>query len=167
SIVPYRSFKTRDGDVLLGAGNDRLFGILCDKLEKPEWKTDKRFNTNTVRVANRVTLEAMIEAETRAKTTEEWLAVFNESGMPYAAVNDIQATMNHEHVLARDMVKEIEHLTCGPMKMVNTPVKYSDSEPSIRTAPPTLGQHSEEILAGILGLGKEEIRGLREKGVVS
>ncbi|KAL8704831.1 MAG: hypothetical protein Q9201_002026 [Fulgogasparrea decipioides] len=167
SIVPYRSFKTRDGDVLLGGGNDRLFGILCDKLKKPEWKTDKRFNTNAVRVANRVTLEAMIEAETRTKTTEEWLAVLNESGMPYAAVNDIQATMSHEHVLARDMVKEIEHPTCGPMKMVNTPVKYSDSEPSIRMAPPTLGQHSEEILGSILGMGKEEIVRLREKGVVS
>ncbi|KAI4121111.1 MAG: hypothetical protein LQ338_006559 [Usnochroma carphineum] len=162
SIVPYRSFKTRDGDILLGGGNDRLFGVLCDKLEKPEWKSDERFSMNSVRVANRVTLEAMIEAETRTRTTEEWLQLLNESGMPYAAVNDIQATLNHEHVLARDMVKEVEHPTCGPMKLVNTPVKYSHSEPSIRTAPPTLGQHTDEILSGILGMSDADISGLRE-----
>ena len=97
SIVPYRSFKTRDGDVLLGGGNDRLFGILCDKVGKPEWKTDERFTTNSARVANRVALEALIEAETRSKTTAEWLEILDESGMPYAAVNDIQGTLNHEH----------------------------------------------------------------------
>lgn len=97
SIVPYRSFKTQNGDILLGGGNDRLFGILCSKLQKPEWATDSRFNTNSVRVANRVTLEALIEAETRTRTTEEWLQLLDGSGMPYAAVNDIQATMNHEH----------------------------------------------------------------------
>ncbi|KAL9020862.1 MAG: hypothetical protein Q9185_001933 [Variospora sp. 1 TL-2023] len=167
SIVPYRSFKTRDGDVLLGGGNDRLFGILCDKLGKPEWKTDERFNTNSVRVANRITLEALIEAETRSKTTEEWLRLLDESGMPYAAVNDIQATLSHEHVLARDMVTEVEHSTCGPMKLINTPVKYSHSEPSIRIAPPTLGQHTEEILTGILGMSDATVMELRASGVVA
>ncbi|KAI4166347.1 MAG: hypothetical protein LQ342_000237 [Letrouitia transgressa] len=97
SIVPYRSFKTQDGDILLGGGNDRLFGILCDRLDKPEWKSDERFATNSTRVENRVALEALIEAETRTKTTKEWLDVLNESGMPYAAVNDIQGTLNHQH----------------------------------------------------------------------
>ncbi|KAL8644321.1 MAG: hypothetical protein Q9210_007311 [Variospora velana] len=159
SIVPYRSFKTRDGDVLLGGGNDRLFGILCDKLGKPEWKTDERFNTNSVRVANRITLEALIEAETRSKTTEEWLRLLDESGMPYAAVNDIQATLSHEH--------EVEHPTCGPMKLINTPVKYSDSEPSIRMAPPTLGQHTDEILTGVLGMSDANVAELRASGVVA
>ncbi|KAL8940945.1 MAG: hypothetical protein Q9211_002039 [Gyalolechia sp. 1 TL-2023] len=167
SIVPYRGFKTQDGDILLGGGNDRLFGILCDKLGKPEWKTDKRFHTNSLRVANRVTLEALIEAETRTKTTAQWLELLDESGMPYAAVNDIQATLNHEHVLARNMVKEIEHPSYGSMRLVNTPVKFSHSEPSIRTAPPTLGQHTNEILSDILGMSNTEINSLKDRGVVS
>ncbi|KAL8668830.1 MAG: hypothetical protein Q9168_006552 [Polycauliona sp. 1 TL-2023] len=167
SIVPYRSFATRDGDILLGGGNDRLFGILCSKLQKSEWATDSRFNTNSVRVANRITLEALIEAETRTRTTGEWLELLDGSGMPYAAVNDIQATMNHEHVLARNMVQEIEHPTCGPMKLINTPVKYSHSEPSIRSAPPTLGQHTDEILGDLLGMSEGEIGRLRGDGVVS
>ncbi|KAL8893830.1 MAG: hypothetical protein Q9192_004884, partial [Flavoplaca navasiana] len=169
SIVPYRSFATLNGDILLGGGNDRLFGILCSKLQKPEWATDPRFNTNSVRVANRITLEGLIEAETRTRTTEEWLQLLDGSGMPYAAVNDIQATMSHGHeiVLARNMVQEIEHPTCGPMKLINTPVKYSHSEPSIRSAPPTLGQHTDEILGNILGMSEGEIGRLKEDGVVS
>ncbi|KAL9613177.1 MAG: hypothetical protein Q9167_002254 [Letrouitia subvulpina] len=167
SIVPYRSFKTRDGDVLLGGGNDRLFGILCDRLGKPEWKSDERFATNSTRVENRVALEALIEAETRTKTTKEWLDVLNESGMPYAAVNDIQGTLNHEHVQAREMVKEIDHPWCGPMKLVNTPVKFSYSEPSIRMPPPVLGQHTDEILKDIVGLSSSDIAILKQEGTVS
>ena len=97
SIVPYSSFKTLDGDILFGGGNDRLFGVLCTKLERPEWATDDRFLTNKKRVENRIAIEGLIESETRTKTTAEWLQIFEGSGMPYAAVNDIQATMNHEH----------------------------------------------------------------------
>lgn len=97
SIVPYKGFKTRDGDVLLGGGNDRLFGVLCEKLGKPEWTSNEKFSTNSVRVKNRVELEALIEAETRGRTTEEWLDILDGSGMPYAAVKDIQGTLNHEH----------------------------------------------------------------------
>jgi succinate--hydroxymethylglutarate CoA-transferase len=97
SIVPYQGFKTADGDILLGGGNDRLFGVLCDKLGKPEWAKDERFFTNSVRVKNREVLLDLIEAETKKKTTKEWLDVLDESGMPYAAVNDIQGTLHHEH----------------------------------------------------------------------
>ena len=97
SIVPYQAFKTADGDILVGGGNDRLFGVLCESLGKPEWKTDARFVTNSLRVQNRGELEASIEEETKSKTTREWLDILEGSGMPYAAVNDIQGTMNHEH----------------------------------------------------------------------
>lgn len=99
SIVPYRSYKTLDGDILFGGGNDRLFGVLSDRLGHPEWKTDDRFVKNSNRVENRVELDRMIEEITRTKTTQEWLELFEGSGMPYAAVNDIQGTLNHEHGL--------------------------------------------------------------------
>jgi len=95
--VPYRSFKTSDGDILLGGGNDRLYGIICDRLGRPEWKTDPNYVTNNLRVKNRGELERMIEDITQTKSTKEWLDVFNESSIPYAAVNDIQDTLNHEH----------------------------------------------------------------------
>jgi succinate--hydroxymethylglutarate CoA-transferase len=166
SIVPYRAYKTKDGDILFGCGNDRLFGIICERLGHPEWKTSPKFAINTSRVANRVELDNLIETITLTKTTQEWLDIFEGSGLPYSAVNDIQGTLNHEHVLARDMVKEMEHEWCGPIKMVNTPVKYSESKPSIRSVPPMLGQHTDEILREILGLNESEIEKLKAEGAV-
>ena len=185
SIVPYQGFKTEDGDILLGGGNDRLFGVLCEKLGKPEWTKDGRFASNSARVQHRAILEILIEAETKKKTTAEWLQLLDGSGMPYAAVNDIQGTLKHEHgkrwligsqataadvrliVLARDMVKEVEHPTCGNMKLVNTPVKYSYSEPSIRTPPPLLGQHTDELLRDLLRMDEGEIDDLKQQGIVA
>ncbi|KAF1837337.1 caib/baif family protein-like protein [Decorospora gaudefroyi] len=167
SIVPYKAFKTADGDILLGGGNDRLYGVLCNKLEKPEWVLDERFKTNALRVQNRDVLEDLIEHETRKKSTQELLDLLEGSGMPYAAINDVQDTLNHEHVLARDMVKEVDHPSCGPMKLVNTPVKWSESTPGIRLPPPTLGQHTDEILGETLGMSKEEVEGLRDEGVIA
>ncbi|KAJ9138482.1 CAIB/BAIF family enzyme [Pleurostoma richardsiae] len=166
SIVPYKAFKTKDGDVLFGGGNDRLFGILCDGLGRPEWKDDPKFRVNSQRVANRDELEAEIEKISTQKTTQEWLDVFEGKGMPYAAVNDVQGTLNHEHTLARNMVIEVEHGECGPIKLLNTPVKYSETQPRARTPPPTLGQHTDEVLREQLELDDNQIKDLRERGVI-
>ena len=170
---------------MLGGGNDRLYGVLCNRIGKPEWAKDERFVTNAVRVKNRDVLENLIETETIKKSTQEWLEILDGCGMPYAAINDIQRTLNHEHgmltipfiivsynidlitVLARDMVKEVHHPTCGPMKLVNTPVKYSVSKPGIRTPPPTLGQHTDEVLKDLLSMSEDDIASLRGEGVVA
>jgi succinate--hydroxymethylglutarate CoA-transferase len=95
--VPYRAYKSKDTNIAVGGCNDKLYGILCDKIGKPDWKTDARFVTNALRVKNRDTLDRIIEDELKTKTTQEWLEIFEGSGMPYAAVNDIQQTLNHEH----------------------------------------------------------------------
>ena len=164
--MPYKSFKTKDGDILFGGGNDRLFGILCDGLGRPEWKTDPKYSNNASRVANREELEAQIEAVSVGRTTQEWLEVFEGRGMPYAAVNDVQATLNHSHTRARDMVVEVEHGACGPLRLINTPIKFSESRPGVRSAPPTLGQHTDELLADVLGYDGARIAALKDAGAV-
>ncbi|KAF5002060.1 hypothetical protein FDECE_10739 [Fusarium decemcellulare] len=166
SVVPYSAFQTSDGNILFGGGNDRLFTILCKGLGKSEWATDERFSTNSARVANRRILEGWIEGVTKTKTTQEWLDIFDGTGLPYARVNDLLDTVNHPHVRARDMIVEMDHPACGPMDFINTPVKYSRSKPSIRTAPPVLGQHSDEVLRDVLGLDDATIETLRADGVV-
>lgn len=167
SIVPYKGFQTSDGDIMLGGGNDRLFGVLADKLGHPEWTTDPRFVTNAARVAHRDILESMIEAITRTQTTQHWLDVLEGSGMPYAAINDVKDTLDHEHVRARGMVTEISHPACGPIKLVSPPVKYSASVTGVRTPPPLLGQHTEEVLTSLLGYDGSKITELRKNGIVA
>lgn len=143
-----------------------MFGILCDGLGRPEWKEDERYKINASRVAYRNELEAEIEKITVTKTTQEWLDIFEGKGMPYAAVNDVLTTLTHEHTQARNMVVEVEHGDCGPIKLVNTPIKYSHSKPRVRTPPPTLGQNTNEILREHLGMDDKQIQALRESGVV-
>lgn len=167
SIVPYKGFQTADGDIMIGGGNDRLFGILCDKLGRPEWKTDPRFVTNDVRVENRDVLEPLIEEMTRTKTTQQWLDVFEGSGMPYAAINDVKDTLDHDHTKARGMVTEIQHPACGDIKLVSHPVKYSGSVTGVRSPPPTLGEHTDQVLTEVLGLDGKEVEELKGKGVVA
>ncbi|KAF2199960.1 CoA-transferase family III [Delitschia confertaspora ATCC 74209] len=166
SVVPYRAYSTADTNIAVGGCNDKLYGILCDKLSKPEWKTDPRFITNALRVQHRNTLDQLIEDQLKTKTTQQWLEIFEGSGMPYAAVNDIQGTLNHEHVLARNMIDVVEHPVCGKIKLVNHPVKYSRAEPRIRTPPPLLGEHTEEVLREVVGLKDGEIRELGKGGIV-
>lgn len=97
SIVPYKGFATKDGDILLGGGNDRLFGVLCQRIGKPEWAQDERFKTNGDRVKRRDELEKLIEDITRTKTTQEWIGILEGSGMPYAPINDVKTTLEDEH----------------------------------------------------------------------
>lgn len=80
--------------------------------------------------------------------------------------NDVQGTLNHEHTKARNMVIDVKHADCGPIKLVNTPMKFSESKPGLRSPPPTLGQHTYEVLSEHLGLSSDEISTLKEKGVV-
>ncbi|KAH7134427.1 CoA-transferase family III domain-containing protein [Dactylonectria macrodidyma] len=167
SVVPYRAFRTADGDILIGGANDRLFGVLCNCLDKPQWATDERFSTNALRVTNRNVLEPWIEEITMSKTTQEWLDIFDGTGLPYAKVNDLMDTLNHEHVLARGMVKEIQHPACGPLKVLNSPVKYSGTQPSIRKPPPLLGEHTDEVLDTVLGLSAAQIKKLKDDKVVA
>jgi succinate---hydroxymethylglutarate CoA-transferase len=170
SIVPYRGFRTLDGgDILVGGGNDRLFGLLCEILERPDWRTDSRFTTNDARVVHRSELERLIESVTVTRTTADWLTRFDGSGIPYAAVNDIRDTLDHAHVRARGMVTKVNHPECGPISLLSPPVKYSDSSTStsIRSPPPTLGQHTDEVLTSLVGMTTSEISHLRTNKVIS
>lgn len=172
---------------MIGGANDRLFGILCQCLGKPEWAEDERFATNSSRVENRVALEKDIEDITMSKSTQAWLDIFDGTGLPYAKVNDLMDTLQHTHgqfpphelrtwyhdpsntqtVVERDMVKEIDHASLGKLKVLNSPVKYSRSGPSIRTAPPLLGEHTKDVLQEILGMDDATVDKLIEEGVAS
>lgn len=107
SIVPYEAFPTKDSYLVLGATNDRQFSVLADVLGDPDLSRDDRFLDNDSRVRNRVELKNLLDSHFMSKTTEEWLAVFEGSGMPYGPINSLEAAFNHPQTTARQMVETI------------------------------------------------------------
>ncbi|KAJ1929392.1 hypothetical protein IWQ60_001195 [Tieghemiomyces parasiticus] len=167
SIVPYRAFPTADGSIVVGGGNDRQFRVLCEHLGLPDLLNDPRYRSNRDRVQHRDTLEAAISQRLRTQPTAHWLAVLAESGIPFAPVNNLEQTFKHPQVSAREMVQTVDHPVAGPVRLVGPAVKYSDTPATIRLPPPTLGQHTAEVLCELLALDPKEVERLRGDKVIA
>lgn len=145
--TPYQAYRTADGYVTIGAGNDRLWKRLVeDALGVPEWLEDPRFLTLPDRMANIDVLEAEIEAITVTRTTEEWIAAVDKAGVPVGPVLTYDETWADPQVVARGMVAEVDHPIIGPMKMIAPPTKFSNMEFAVRSPAPWIGQHTAEVL---------------------
>jgi crotonobetainyl-CoA:carnitine CoA-transferase CaiB-like acyl-CoA transferase len=166
SLVPYQAFRARDGYLIIGAGNDRLWKAFCEVIGAPEWADDPRFDTNLKRVERREELVRLIEARLQARSRDQWIAAFAAAGLPTGPINTVDQVFRDPQVLHRDMVQEIEHPTAGRVKLVGIPVKFTATPGEIRLPPPLLGQHTEEVLTGLLGLTASEIAALRTDGVI-
>eukprot|EP00127_Corallochytrium_limacisporum_P002211 Clim_evm105s108 gene=Clim_evmTU105s108 len=166
SVVPYQSFHTKDGRMLIGAGNDRQFRLFCQELGRPELGDDPRFLTNADRVTNRDVLLPIIEEAMQERPTAEWLVRFRKINIPNGPINGIAGTFDHEQVKARGMVQTVDHPTAGSIKVVGVPVKYSKAEANVRTAPPLLGQHTDEVLVQDLGFDDDKMAELRKSGAI-
>ncbi|GAB0098554.1 CoA-transferase family III [Sergentomyia squamirostris] len=166
SIVPYQAFKTTSGYLTIGAGSDAHFKSLCDLLEIPEIAENPKFLTNKLRVRNRKELIDVLEGIFAGKSTAEWMEQLRNAPFPLAPINSIQEVFEDEHVKAIGLVKRVPHPVAGSVRVVGPPVVYSDAENSVRTAPPTLGQHTDIILQEVLGYSEETIKDLREKNII-
>ncbi len=166
SVVPYEVFRAMDDYIALGIGNDAQFRRFCQAISRPEWADDARFTTNPGRVQNRVELIAIMQAEFAKKNADEWVQILRPLGVPIGRINTVDRVLSDPQVLHRQMVVEVEHTTAGKIKVVGVPYKLSETPALVRTAPPTLGQHTDEVLQRLLGYSAEEIAQLRAAGVV-
>jgi crotonobetainyl-CoA:carnitine CoA-transferase CaiB-like acyl-CoA transferase len=166
SIVPYQVFAARDRSFALAAANDRQFATLCDQLGHPEWSGDVRFATNPARVVHRAELIDLLAAVFRARDAADWVGDLRAAGLPCAPINSVDEAFDHEQVRALGIVQNVAHLTAGTVPLVRPPFHLSATPPTIRLAPPTLGQQSEEILGELLGLGQYIIDDLRTERVI-
>lgn len=166
SIVPYEAFPTKDGYFTLGAGSDAQFKHLCALIDLPELANDRKFLTNKDRVKNRKELIDILRKEFICKTNKEWSEKFDNASFPNGPVNDLKRTFEDRHVKAIELVKEVDHLTAGKIRVVGPPVGYSGGGNEIRIPPPALGEHTNEVLREVLSYGKQKIEFLRRNNVV-
>ncbi len=165
-IAPYESFACRDGYINIAAANDNLFARTCEAIGLPECPSDARFRDNGLRVKNREALIAILEEKTKTLPLKELQKKLDDAGVPNGPIWSLDQTLTSEQVYALKMVQEIDHPTCGKIKVTGIPVKLSHTPGSIELAPPTLGQHTEEVLTGVLGYSKSEVKKLREEKVI-
>ena len=164
--TPYQAYRTSDGYVTVGAANDRLWIRLVNEvLGRPQWLEDPRFRTLPDRMANIDELEREIEAITMTRTTDEWIDSLEAAGVPGGPAYTYDETLQNEHVLARDMVVELEHPIIGPMKTIAPPTKFSTLDVGVRSPAPWLGQHTAEVLREA-GLDDVAIKDLFTDGVL-
>jgi crotonobetainyl-CoA:carnitine CoA-transferase CaiB-like acyl-CoA transferase len=166
NIVPYQPFHTADGDVIIACGNDNLFRKFCDVAGCQHLAEDARFATNAERVRNRAQIEPLIDAVTRTRTTREWVSALEAAGVPCGPINDLKAVFEEPQVKARAMLQHLEHPVAGTVPQVVSPMKFSDTVLEFRSAPPTLGQHTDDVLREVLGRSAEDIAALRSAGAI-
>lgn len=148
SIVPYQTFEASDKPLVVAVGNNTQFAALCRTIGRPELAEDERYATNPDRVANREELVEVLQGEFHKKTADEWSEEIRSAGVPCGPVNTLADVFEDEHVLGSGMLREVEHPTAGPLKMIGPPVLFDGERLPIRRPPPVLGQHTDEVEAG-------------------
>jgi formyl-CoA transferase len=166
NIVPYQTFKTADGDVILACGNDNLFRKFCEVAKCQHLATDERFATNGKRVENRAELTALLNDIFRARTTHEWTEALEAAGVPNGPINTLEEVFREPQAVARGLKIEIPHPLAGKVALIRSPMRFSETQLEHAVPPPLLGEHTEEILRGVLGRSDAEIAKLRADGAV-
>jgi formyl-CoA transferase len=166
NIVPYQTFRTADGDIILACGNDNLFRKFCEVAKCESLAQEERFATNAKRVENRADLTALLAEIFLARTTKDWVDALEAAGVPNGPINNIAQVFEEPQVRARGLRIDLPHPTAGTVALVASPMRFSGTPIEHKRPPPTLGQHTDEILRDMLGLDDAAIGALREAQVI-
>jgi len=166
TIVPYQTFATADGHLMLAVGNDGQFRALCSVLGVEGLADDPRFATNPARVQNRETLIPLLAEQFQRQPTHAWVERLLDVDVPCGPVDDVPTALSSPQAQARGMVQQVVDSAGDAISLVGPVIKMSGTPPTIASAPPHLGEQTEEVLREKLGLGVEEIGKLRRAGVI-
>jgi len=166
NIVPYQPFRAADGDVILACGNDNLYRKFCEAAGRPELASDARFATNGKRVENRAELTRLLAGVFRKRSKREWLELLEAAGVPNGPINDVAQVFEEPQVKARGVRIELKHGGGTKLPLVASPMRFSATPLEYRLAPPVLGEHTDEVLRGLLGKSDSEMARLRAAKVI-
>jgi len=166
TISPTGGFPTRDGYIILAIGNDQHWKVFCQVVGRPEWITDPRFSSNSKRTENMSALRELLEELFSQHESDYWLSVIEKAGIPCGPVNSIEQVVRDPQIGFRNMITSVNHPIAGEVKMSGIPIKMSRTPGGVTLPPPTLGQHSTEILKFYLKLTDETIGQLKRSGVI-
>ncbi|XP_026148553.1 succinyl-CoA:glutarate CoA-transferase [Mastacembelus armatus] len=164
SIVPYQGFRTRDGHMVVAAGNDKQFHSICRVLELTELIEEPKYKTNKLRVQNRTELLGMLSQKFLQETTADWLRKFEGSGVPVGPIKSIREVFDDAQVKHNGLIQEMDHPTSGLISVPGPAVRYSSFPPRGPTPPPLIGQHTVEVLRRTLSYSDDIIKALLESG---
>jgi crotonobetainyl-CoA:carnitine CoA-transferase CaiB-like acyl-CoA transferase len=166
TIVPYETFEASDGEFVLAVGNDDQFRRFCGVAGVEAIAVDERFATNPGRVSHYATLRPLLADALRRRTRAEWIDALTAAGVPCGSVRDVAEVLTDPHLEARRMIEVVEHAAAGSIRVLGVPIKLSETPGRVRTAPPTLGQHTAAVLQRDLGLSEQDVERLRRSGVI-
>ncbi|MBF0407047.1 MAG: CoA transferase [Candidatus Riflebacteria bacterium] len=166
SIAPFSSFSTSDGLINIAIGNDDLWKKFCELIGKAELSDDSRFKGNAERVKNWYQLFEILKAVFVTKKTDEWLELFQKNDIPSGPINDVKKIFADPQVKAREMLLELIHPIAGKITVPGNPVKFSETPAKVASTSPLLGEHTDEILSGILKMSSEEIAAMKKSGAI-
>ena len=166
SLAPYETFEAKDGYVIVAVGSESLWRSFCAAIGQPELAADERFASNPQRVVNYGALRALLGPLMKTRPAAEWLAVLEGAGIPCGRVRTIGEALDHPQLAARGLLVELDHPKAGRGRYVGSPIHLSDAARVSTLPPPTLGQHTDEVLRERLGITADEITTLRAEGVL-
>lgn len=162
----YEAFATKTGYITVGAGSDEQFRALCSCLQIPEYADNPKFKTNQDRVKHRQELISKLSEIFAQHSNQHWMNLFENEPFPAGPINNMKDVFSDSHIKSIQLVKSLEHSTAGTIKVVGPPVVYSGAKNEARSAPPLVGQHTNEVLSNLLNYSEDRLQSLRADMII-